>query len=379
MRTRRLVAGLIAVGMLAAGPACAKKNENKEALIKLVLKSAHTSGVFRYSDQSPRSPLSPSKTAQVRGVIEDDFRYKARLTIDSKDVIDEVVNDDALAVRFVDPAYIPNFTAPGGKPDTLKALAARYWITDAKGAPEVGGAAIQDQILGVDPIVDALSITDYVADAIAQSREVQKFNAERLDYRPKEDPFPRPAKDSGVVRWDLVPMPVPRADVEDTGGGDASLAPIAAFRKMSLYVKDGRVVQVREVIGAKYDLQSQLRNYIEKFAAKAGDKNLARVKKQLDLASKDPSLYEASLNIGLNQILLPAGQKPIRFRTMKYEFADQGKPQDVDLPIGTDVLPGDLAFFGSNAALAAARQRENAGNAPSTTTTTTPTSTTVAP
>ena len=379
MRARRLMASALAVGLLTTGAACAKKNESKEALIELVLKSAHTSGVFRYSDQSPRSPLSPARTAQVRGVIEDDFRYKARLTIDSKDILDEVVNDDALAVRFVDPKYIPNFTGTGGKPDTLQAMAARYWVTDPTGAPEVGGAAVADDILGIDPIVDSLSVTDYVADAIAQSRNVQKFNAERIDYRPAEDPFPRPAKGSGVVRWDVIPPGIPRADVEDTAGGDASLAQAAVFRKMSIYVKDGRVVQVREQLAANFDLQSQLRNYIEKYSEKAGATNLARTKKQLDLAEKDPSLYEASLNIGLNQILVPAGQKPVRFRTMKYEFADQGKPQDVDLPIGTDVKEGDLSFFGTNAALAAARQRANGGATTTTSSSTSTTSTTVAP
>ena len=208
---------------------------------------------------------------------------------------------------------------------------------------------------------------------------MQKFNAERIDYRPAEDPFPRPAKGSGVVRWDVIPPGIPRADVEDTAGGDASLAQAAVFRKMSIYVKDGRVVQVREQLAAKFDLQSQLRNYIEKYSEKAGATNLARTKKQLDLAEKDPSLYEASLNIGLNQILVPAGQKPVRFRTMKYEFADQGKPQDVDLPIGTDVKEGDLSFFGTNAALAAARQRANGGATTTTSSSTSTTSTTVAP
>ena len=40
----------------------------------------------------------------VRGLVEDDFRYKARVATDGKPVLDEVVSDDALAVRFLDPA-----------------------------------------------------------------------------------------------------------------------------------------------------------------------------------------------------------------------------------------------------------------------------------
>src|SRR5438132_5800377 len=45
----------------------------------------------------------------VRGLVEDDFRYKARVAQDGKPVLDEVVSDDALAVRFLDPAAMGRF------------------------------------------------------------------------------------------------------------------------------------------------------------------------------------------------------------------------------------------------------------------------------
>ncbi|MGH9011791.1 MAG: hypothetical protein ACRDYF_18380, partial [Acidimicrobiia bacterium] len=45
----------------------------------------------------------------VRGLVEDDFRYKARVALDGKPVLDEVVSDDALAVRFLDPAAMGRF------------------------------------------------------------------------------------------------------------------------------------------------------------------------------------------------------------------------------------------------------------------------------
>lgn len=384
MRPRRLIAGLLAVGVLATGPACAKKNEDKLALLKILQRSAHVSGVFRYSDQTPQTPFFKGSLVEVRGVVEDDFKYKARMSVDSKDVVDEVVSDDALAVRFVDPSFIPNYTGRGGTPEVREALNARYWITDPAGAPPVGGAALEENVLGVDPITDALSINDYVADAINQARGVQKFNTERIDYRPAEDPFPRPASGSGVTRWDLIPKDIPRADASEQAGGDVSLARIAVFRKMSIYVKDGRVVQVREQVAAKFDLMNKLRNYVERFTEKDGKEVADRVKRQLAEAAKDPKLLEATLNVALNQILLPAGEDPVRFRLMKYEFANQGQKQDVDLPIGTDVIVGNLSFFGANAAIEAAKARAAAGaggnsNSITPATPTTTTTTTVAP
>ena len=45
----------------------------------------------------------------VRGLVEDDFRYKARVATDGKPVLDEVVSDDALAVRFLEPAGMERF------------------------------------------------------------------------------------------------------------------------------------------------------------------------------------------------------------------------------------------------------------------------------
>ena len=45
----------------------------------------------------------------VRGLVEDDFRYKARVAADGKPLLDEVVSDDAIAVRFLEPAAMGRF------------------------------------------------------------------------------------------------------------------------------------------------------------------------------------------------------------------------------------------------------------------------------
>jgi hypothetical protein len=374
MKPRRVLALGVALSVMATGAACAK-NQDKLHLLDTLDKSSHASGVFRYSDETPGSPFSKAQSVAVRGLIEDDFRYKARLTVDSNDVLDEVVNDDALAVRFLDPSYVPKFTGSGGKPDTIAALNARYWVADLKGAPAIGDAAVEDALIGVDPVVDSLSVVDYVKDAVNQAREVKKFNAESLDYRPAEDPFPRPAPVSGVVRWDLVPKPMPRPDELATGQGNSALARAEVFRKMAIYIKDGRVVQVREQLAAKFDLLDKFRDYIERLLDKAGGKANMQLKAQVESVKDDPTALEPFLNFILNIALQQAGESPVRFRSMKFEFARQGDKVRADLPSGSQVKLGSLDFFGTNSA---AKAKQAGGGSGATTTTSAPT-TTIAP
>lgn len=352
MKARRYVAVVAAAGLLVAGGACAK-NEDKLDLIETLDKSSHSSGVFRYSDETPGSPFTKAQSVAVRGLIEDDFRYKARLTVNAVDVLDEVVNDDALAVRFLEPSFIPNFTGSGGKADARAALNARFWVADLQGAPPVGDAAVQDALLGVDPIVDALSVVDYVKDAVAQAPGVVKFNAEALDYRPAEDPFPRPAPGSGVERWDVVARPMPRADEAQTGNGNSALARADVFRKMAIYIKAGRVVQVREQIGAKFDLLDKFRGYITRLLDEAGGEGNAQLKRQVEAVAEQPEQLEPLLNFILNIALEQSGEDPVRFRSMKFEFARQGEKVRADLPSGSQVQRGSLDFFGVNSAVKA--------------------------
>lgn len=370
--TRRVLALLITVCVLGLGPACAKKNEDKLSLQELLLKSAHQPGVFRYSEQIPQTPFAEGSLVQVRGLIEDDFRYKARLTVNGTDALDEVVNDDALAVRFLDSNFIDKFTSQGGDPATRAALAARYWVTDPVGAPSIGDAAVSDRTIGIDPIVDSLSVVDYVLNAISASKGVFEFNAERLDYRPAEDPFPRPASGSGVTRWDLVPPDLPRADALDTGQGNAALARAPQFRQMAIYVRDDKVVQIREQLAAKFDLLDKFLNYIERLLDKAGGRANADLKRQAQKVKDQPEVLELLLNFVLNIALQQAGEEPVRFRTMKYEFTEGGGDVKADLPFGPDNKLGSLEFFGVNSKVSETQQRRIVGRE---TTTGTPTTT----
>lgn len=379
---KRTVTLIALVGVLATGPACAKKNQEKLDLQKTLEQSAHVSGVYRYSDQTPKSPFTEGALVQVRGLIEDDFRYKARLTVDGTDAIDEVVNDDALAVRFLDPSFVPKFTSrSGGDAATRAFLAARYWVLDQSGAPSIGDAAVTDRVIGVDPIVDSLSVVPYALDAISAARVIQKFNPENIDYRPKEDPFPQPQPGSGVVRWDLIPPPLPRADAQDTGqASNGNLARSQNFRKMAIYVKNHRVIQIREQIAAKFDLLNKFNDYILRLVGKLDKNHLDSVKKQLDQAkAAGPDIQEAVLNLALNQVLISSGEQPVRFHSMIYEFTNQGEKVHADLPAGPDVKLGSLQFFGVNSKVNAQKKATNSGSGTVETTTTVPESTTTVP
>src|SRR5262249_32358550 len=127
----------------------------------------------------------------VRGLAEDDLRYKARVAEDGKPVLDEVVSDDALAVRFLDPTQMGRFLRkpvkgnkggsgvggkgnsqglttpepagnPGGttpgEPSAAELLATRRWVIDPAGAPSEFATATTDQTLGEDPIADARDV-----------------------------------------------------------------------------------------------------------------------------------------------------------------------------------------------------------------------------
>jgi hypothetical protein len=356
---RRVVAVVVALGLAVSGPACAKKDAQKLKLLRLVQATGHSSGVYRYVDTTPQSILGSASIVQVRGLIEDDFRYKARLTVDGADVLDEVVNDDALAVRFLDPAQIPKFTSGSANSQVLAALAARYWVADDTGAPSLGDAAVSDRLIGLDPIVDSLTVIDYVNDAVSAAPGVHKWNPEGLDYRPLEDPFPRPEKGSGVTRWDLDPPPLPRADAAQTASGNAAIARAPVFRQMAIYEKNGHIVQIREQLAAKFELLTKLRNYIQAYMkANADKKTQDSVRRQIEAVQDDPAKLESLLNIAVNQLLVRAGDDPIRFHSMVWEFSPQRNGVHADLPTGNDVKVAKLDFFGVNSkekAIAAAR------------------------
>ncbi|HVE94248.1 MAG TPA: hypothetical protein VNB24_04960 [Acidimicrobiales bacterium] len=351
MTRARYMAIALAVAVVAVAPACGSRDGDKLMLKKIVNRSMHVSGTYTYTDDVPGSfGGGEGQQVVVQGLVEDDFRFKARLNLNGNIILEEVVNDDALAVRFVDPTLIPNFAAQGAiDPQSKQALESNYWVVDPAGAPSIGEAAVDDRVLGIDPVVDSLSVIDYTLNAIDQAELVERFNEESLEYRPAEDPFPRPPKGGEIERWDLKPPGLPRADVQDASGqgGNVKLAQTPVFRKMALYIKDGRLVQIREQIAAEFDLLDDFKTYLIRLSKEGGPEAEKNTRDTVEKITDERQLSQFMFFV-LNFALKGSGEEEVRPRSMVYEFRNQGEKVKADLPVGEDVRKGNLQFFGVN-------------------------------
>jgi len=335
-----MIVGVVLLGAFSAG--CNRQDTLEEEVLGYISRTARLSNRYVYQE------AIGDQSVIVRGLVEDDFRFKARVTRNDLDVLDQVVSDDALAVRFLDPSVLPQFLKePSAETTPLEALSQRRWVVDRAGAPPVGLPVTDPKYAGVDPVADSLGVLTYTRLSITAASGIRKYNPESLDYRPQEDPFPTPQEGSGIDRYDIVLRPFPKPDaVASSGQADAAFASVANFRKMSIYVKDGRVVQVRERIAAEGKVLEKFREYMTAFIEIAGDEQLQKQTQQILDEFEGPQQAElliAALNVGL----VGTGREPVRFRTMTYELRDLGADVAVDLP--TNAVEGKLTFFGINA------------------------------
>jgi hypothetical protein len=364
MIRRRIIGLELVAGMLASvSAACGKGAKVDRELLDILRRSARDSHSFTYIDNSGGNEVN------VQGVVVDDFRYKARLTIAGKPVLDEIGSDDAVADRLSDPNGFALLRAPAAAasaagssakpaPDqlspeaTTQRLLAGSWVVDPSGAPSVISAASLKRKLGEDPILDSLTVWDYVEQATQQAFTVKRFNAEAVDYKAKEDPFPKPEKGSGVTRYDLVAPFLPAAN---GGGANQAVPDPKHFRKMSVYVKDGRVIQVLEKIDVVARLGDLARKYGIKFPAGASDEEKAAFAIKV-----------------INEVRVGQGGDPIRVRDMSFAVRDIGKPLTVALP--SDAAAGYLSVLrdrgrAARSATATAASSQAQGAQPTTPTT----------
>jgi hypothetical protein len=298
------------------------------------------------------SELTAKTRIEVKGLVADDFRYKASTTVNGTPVWEEVVSDDALADRALNNGAFGLFarktaatasasgaatatqSAAAGapvfdttvSPDVAQALTSHRWVIDPAGAPSLLPSATDHHPLGADPVFDALTVFSYVDQAIHQSTRVHVFNADALDYKPKDDPFPKPKKHSGVIRYDFDRPRLPRP--QDLSGGTLNQAiPTASeFRKMAVYVKGGRVIQVLEQIDVVSRLSDLQHNY------------------NVNIPASLPEAQRVQIAIdAINAVRQAQGNDPIRVRTMSLQLLDLGQPATVALPL--DATQGSLAVF----------------------------------
>ena len=320
---RRSVAGVLVLLVLAV-PACKKEEDKKDEVKRAIDRTTRLSHDFAYLDQEGDNRI------QVVGVVEDDFRHKARVVLNGAPVLDEVASDDALAIRFLEPGALTAFVDPAattaaavppptGGISVLDALRTRRWVLDPTGAPDLQGTAGDTRAPAEDPVFDALTANEYVRAAVDAAIQVKKYSRDDFDpvYKAKEDPFPQPPQESRTVRYDLRPPPLPKAQ---GAGGNQQVPSLANFRKMVIYVRDGRVVQVLERI----DLASKLDDVIT----------------TLNLP-KDTTAEQAARAI--NSVRRGQGTDLIRLRSMRLEFSDLDGDATVAMP--GDAIQGSLTVI----------------------------------
>jgi hypothetical protein len=354
---RAAVAAAVLLAVVAL-PACGKKNQDRQKVLGIIHATEAKASRFLYTEQRTTG------RTEVDGLQEDDLRYKAEVSYDGQPSYDEVVDDDAIAVRMIDPSVLERLVDQHA-PTTLKtttdvsnlsvldALRTHRWVEDKANAP----SALDTQRLpqDTDPVLDARTTLAYVEKAITEAFSVQKWQPDALQpaYPSSEDTFPKPAKGSGVDRYDLLRPFLPAAAAQQTAaGGQNALPATKHFRKMAIYVKDGliiRVLEKTEVIGKQVgELESYLKALIKQ--APSGEQGQIRASFDKLIAQTTPSKLGSALLGVVDAVLLTQGLAPINARTMSLELVDTGKNLTIQLP-SDQIVHGNLLVLliaGSN-------------------------------
>lgn len=238
---RKLLAVVVATLLLSAG--CGRPEEDAQKL------RSH----LRASELSPRSfvfqEVSEDRAFSVTAEVEDDFRYRMVLSGPEGGIVEYVVDDDALAVRFLDPAVADRIGNLLGHQDVDRALREGRWVVDPSGAPRLRrGESDEDEGMLRDPLRESIEIFPYVRTAMAQAFGVVEFNLESIEYRPSLDPWEYPDRDEGETRFDLMAPALPKNEQQMQGGGGGQIGQ-AHFRRLSVFVDPrGRVDRICEVV-----------------------------------------------------------------------------------------------------------------------------------
>ena len=199
-------------------------------------------------------------------------------------------------------------------------------LFDAAGSTDRGSKAPRDQVLGILP---------YIRAAMGEAAAVQLFNPESQDYRPKFDAFPRPS--DGVIRYDLVPPVLTPRDPTTASGRAQQLPGTRYFRRLSVYVEDGVVREIRERIS----IEDMLNDPRSRLAARIGDYGITLDE---NAAARDQATQILET---LNATAARLQQRPVLIGDLVVRFASLRPGQAVRLP--SDATRGSLAGVRENA------------------------------
>lgn len=337
-RRRRLFVGALAVVValpLLAG--CGRRETDNDTLRDIIEHTRRQSARFEYSD------TRESGTVTVQGLVEDDFRFKSRVFYDEQPGFDQVVHDDVLLMRVLDPARLPDLVdvelASAVDQSTeikgvsvLQALKSKRWVQDDSGAPVISGLGQTEQVLGRDPAFDAVTVLDYALEAMQQSDGARRYDPDTLSptYAGGEDPFEEP--EEGVTRYDLVKPGLPSPSAARGGaGGDVAIPATKHFRKMALYVKDGMIIRIEERVEVTGRSLGKFAEWLDLFFREA-DNNAAREEvKRIVGSTPDEELGPALIGM-LSENLVGFGEQPIMVRSMSVRLEDLGSKIEITLP-----------------------------------------------
>lgn len=358
----------LAMTVALIGNGCSRRATYEEEVQAAADLARRNASSFVYTD------TRSDRTVRVQGVIDDDFRFKAAVSIDNKPAYEQIVLDDTLAVRFLDASQLRSVLAVNVTDadlttdlegiSSLDVLRSGRWLVDDDGAPLVSAVTTNVADLGRDPVLDATTALDYVAAAAENSVAVERWSDDSLDpvYPTSEDIFPTPAKGSGVTRYDLRRPDLPAVSDSSGDTGGVPLPSVANFRKMAIYVKHGRIIEVREEIEATGKRLGQFLDYTRSFIKSFAfdDAYKKQFSEAVGAAKTDAELADILFS-GVNTALVSLGQDPITRRSMSLSLPD-GDGAPVEVP-ARNVIKGSLALLATSAAgQAAATAANNAGS-----------------
>lgn len=301
--------------------------------------------------------LGQTTTREVTGVVLDDFRTAARLSVDGQPIRDEIIEDDLLAVRYLDGSAVQNDLDPAALAEVdletsiddipvTDVLESQRWVVDKVGAPALTNARTLRN-LGDDPLFDAFTILDYVELAIDQALTVRQYQEGALSqaYRESEDPFPVPDESRGIERFDLQRPRLPNgADL--ASGENAALAEARHFRKMAIYVKDGKIIEVREDLAPRGSQLRDTLNYLADATEAAGQDTSFIDQARASLDTLEPDAAVAELMTVVNFISEVSGGEGLQPRVMQFTILEaDDEDLVVEVPEGDDVVTGNLAVL----------------------------------
>lgn len=247
---RRLFVGFVLLSLVAA--ACGKggRVELLRTVNRSIDRTRTTPHAFVYTEHL----LDSNRTIQINGEMQDDFRSSATMSINGKPVLQQVVSDDALAMRVLDKdAVKPFMTAVKRQSDyAAKALNDGKWVIDHQGAPPLVApkTTASTIAIGADPLIDASTyVYQYLHAAIDQAGAMGEFNPDAIEYNPLDDPFKEDVgkhlRQNGIRRFDTVLVPLPGPAPRGT---PQVLPSTFHFRKMAFYLRGSRLLEVKEQI-----------------------------------------------------------------------------------------------------------------------------------